>query len=134
MPPFVISKTSAELKTVWGWASVVKNADGSIVCDSQNDIITPAEIQKAAHVFMHESRISGLMHQETEGIGHVVESLVTTEETVAALFPNVGKGIIPEGWCVAVKVDDPKTWAAILAGTLTEFSIHGTGERVPYEE
>jgi len=134
MPPFVISKVSKELKTVWGWASVVKEADGTIVVDHQSDVIEPAELQRAAHVFMRDSRVGGIMHEQTDGIAHVTESLVTTEETVAALFPNIQKGLIPVGWCVAVKVLDDAVWQRILNGELSEFSIHGTGERVPYEE
>jgi hypothetical protein len=134
MPDFSIRKIDTEQRVCWGWASIVKNADGTVVVDHQGDIITPAELQKAAHVFVKDARTGGLMHERTDGIATIVESFVTTPETIEALFPNIAKGLIPTGWCVAFHVTDDGVWKSVRDGSLSAFSIHGTGERVPYEE
>lgn len=129
---FVFAKQDAALQTVWGWASVVLNEDGTPVVDSQGDVIEPQELQKAAHGFLLHSRDGGVMHEET-GIATIVESLVTTPETIAALFPKVAKGLIPVGWCVAFKVHDRKVWKRVQDGELLAFSIGGVGEREEIE-
>jgi len=132
MIPFVITKASDELKTVWGWASVIEDEHGQPIVDSQGDIILKHELQNAAHDFLLHSRDGGVMHEET-GVASIVESLVTTPETIAALFPGVAKGSIPVGWAVAFKVSNPEVWKRVKSGELAGFSIHGVGERIPVE-
>ena len=133
MTAFAISKVDESLQTVWGWASLATDADGTLVVDAQGDVILPAELQKAAHDFVLHSRDGGVMH-ETTGVATIVESLVTTPETIAALFPTVAKGLIPCGWVVAFKVTDSSVWKRVQSGELSEFSIHGIGDRVPMKE
>lgn len=132
MTSFAISKISDELQTVWGWASVIEDAQGQPIVDSQGDIILKQELQNAAHDFLLHSRDGGVMHEET-GVASIVESLVTTPETIAALFPGVAKGSIPVGWAVAFKVSNAEVWKRVKSGELAGFSIHGVGERVPVE-
>lgn len=132
MTPFTIAKISEELQTVWGWASIVVDGAGHPIVDSQGDIIPVAELQKAAHNYMLHSRDGGVMHEET-GVATLVESLVTTPETVAALFPNIDKSQVPVGWAVAFKVTDHAVWKRVKSGELSCFSIHGTGDRIPVE-
>lgn len=133
MPSLAISKVDDELHVVWGWASVITDEQGQPVVDSQGDVILPHDLQKAAHNYMLHSRDGGVMHEET-GVATLVESLVTTPDTIAALFPNVAKGAIPTGWLVAFKVTDPAVWKRVKDGELAAFSIHGTGERTLLEE
>jgi len=132
MTHFAISKVSDEMRTVWGWASQIEDAAGNPVVDSQGDIILPDELQKAAHDYLLHSRDGGVMHEET-GVATIVESFITTPETVSALFPGIAKGAIPVGWCVAFKVHDTEVWKRVKSGELSGFSIAGTGERVPVE-
>lgn len=132
MQTFAIVKTDNEQQIVYGWASVVLNADGSPVVDTQRDIITPAELEKAAHRYVLKSRDGGVMHEET-GVSKLVASLVTTPEIVKALFPAVHEGAIPTGWVVGFKILDAGVWKRVKDGELSEFSIHGIGDRVPVE-
>jgi len=132
MTSFAISRISDEQQTVWGWASVIEDAHGHPIVDSQGDIILKQELQNAAHDFLLHSRDGGVMHEET-GVASIVESLVTTPDTIAALFPGVAKGSIPVGWAVAFKVNNSEVWKRVKSGELAGFSIHGVGERVPVE-
>ena len=132
MQTFAIVKTDAEQRIVYGWASVIVNDDGSPVIDNQNDIITPAELEKAAYQYVLKSRDGGVMHEET-GVAKLVASLVTTPEIIKALFPNVHAGAIPTGWVVGFDVINEDVWKRVKDGELTGFSIHGGGDRIPVE-
>src|SRR5690606_26872158 len=89
-----IFKSNEFEKLVSGWASVAKNADGSLPLDWDGDIITAEALEKAAINFMLEYRESGEMH-EGESIGTVVESIVFTKQKMKAI--GIPEGIIPEG-------------------------------------
>lgn len=132
MQTFAIVKADEDQRIVYGWASVVVNPDGTPVIDSQDDIITPTELEKAAHAYVLKSRDGGVMHEET-GVAKLVASLVTTPEIVKALFPSAHAGAIPTGWVVGFKVLDDKVWKRVKSGELSAFSIGGRGTRVPVE-
>lgn len=132
MQTFDIVKISDDQQIVYGWASVIANPDGTPVIDTQNDIITPAELEKAAHTYVLKSRDGGVMHEET-GVAKLVASLVTTPQIVKALFPSVHAGAIPTGWVVGFKVLDDQVWKRVKSGELAGFSIHGVGDRIPVE-
>lgn len=127
---FLFAKADESLHTVWGWASIVEDEAGQPVVDLQGDVILPTDLQKAAHDYLLHSRDGGVMHEAT-GVATIVESLITTPDTIAALFPRIEKGLIPTGWAVAFKVHDESVWKRVLSGELAGFSIHGTGERIP---
>src|SRR3954468_5311994 len=79
-----IIKVNDELRTVYGWASV-NTEKGSIVTDHQDDQVDDAEIIKAAHDFMTNSRVGGLLHARGgDGMAHqggdIVESVVFTPD------------------------------------------------------
>lgn len=132
MQTFEIVRKDDEQRIVFGWASVVVNPDGSPVVDLQDEVIRPAELEKAAYDYVLKSRDGGVMHEET-GVAKLVASLVTTPEIVKALFPNVHDGAIPIGWVVAYKILKEHVWKRIKNGELTAFSIGGRGTRVPVE-
>lgn len=122
-----ISKAREDEQLVSGWANVSINADGSIPLDWQDDIIPPAELEKAAINFMLDFRGSGEMH-EGEPKGCVVESIVFTKEKQEAI--GIPEGIVPEGWFITVKVFDKDVFAKVKDGTYKMFSIQGTSRRV----
>ena len=64
---------------VYGWASVANDKDGNPVVDSQGDIISIQELEKAAFGFVRFNGTGAAMHQ-VMGVGTVVESIVFTPE------------------------------------------------------
>ena len=132
MNTFALISKDDERREVYGWASVITNADGSPVIDTQDDMISAAELEKAASHYVLKSRDGGVMHEET-GVAKLIASLVTTPEIVKALFPAVYAGAIPTGWVVGFRVTDEKVWKRVKSGELAGFSIHGVGDRVPVE-
>lgn len=124
---FKVAKSNDSEGLVSGWANVAVNADGSIPLDWQDDVISPATLEKAAVNFMMEYRGSGVMH---EGLskGVVVESIVFTKEKQAAI--GIPEGVIPEGWFITVKILDPVVFEQVKNGTFKMFSIQGHAKRV----
>ncbi|NMA23642.1 MAG: hypothetical protein GX938_09095 [Spirochaetales bacterium] len=124
---FKVAKSNDSEGLVSGWANVAVNADGTIPLDWQDDIISPATLEKAAVNFMMEYRGSGVMH-EGASKGVVVESIVFTKEKQAAI--GIPEGYIPEGWFITVKVLDPEIFEQVKNGTFKMFSIQGHAKRV----
>lgn len=122
------AKADDELRTVWGWASVVTE-DHKPVVDSQGDVMTVQDLQKAAHDFMAFYRTGGEMHQEM-GIGTVVDSIVLSKSVQDALGIDLGR----EGWFVGMKVDKDDVWKRVKSGEYAGFSIGGSGVRKDLEE
>lgn len=113
---------------VSGWANVARNADGTLPFDWQGDVIRPEVLEKAAIDFMLNYRISGEMHRGPSR-GTVVESIVLTKDKQAAL--GIPDGVVPEGWFITVKIDDPEVFEKVKTGQYKMFSIQGRGNRVP---
>lgn len=126
-----IVKRDDELRTVYGWASVIAES-GNVVTDHQGDRIGETELVKAAHEFVAASRHGGLLHAaDDQGAafkgGEVVESLVLTPDVQKALGVDLGK----VGWFIGYRVADPDAWDLVKAGTLRSFSIGGAARREP---
>ena len=119
-----ITKVSEDQRIVYGWASVIEK-DGSMVVDSQGDVITEGDLISAAHDFMLDARAAKAMHTGAH-IGSVVESVVLTKDLQAALGIDLGK----VGWLIAMKIESQEVWGAIKDGTFKSFSIGGRGQRV----
>jgi Putative phage serine protease XkdF len=118
-----ISKVDDDQHMVWGWASVIEEG-GSVVTDKQDDQIEIAELSKAAHGFMRDSRVGGDMH-EALGVGDVVESIVFTSDVQKALGVDLGK----VGWFVGIHVTDADVWKRVKSGDLKAFSFGGRARR-----
>jgi cation transport regulator ChaB len=118
-----IKKSDDELRVVYGWASVVENADKEIV-DWHDDVITVDDIVEAAHDYVTNSRKAKVMHNGG-AIGHVVESLVFTKDIQAALGINLGK----VGWFIGMKITDDEYYDRVKMGEYKMFSIGGRGMR-----
>jgi len=111
---------------VSGWANVAINANGDVPLDWQDDVISPDTLEKAAINFMLAYRESGVMHKGASQ-GTVVESIVLTKEKQAAM--GIPEGVVPEGWFITVKINDPNVFAKVKNGDFRMFSIQGTAKR-----
>ena len=125
--PFEVLKSAPEQRMVWGWVSV-STVDGQPVVDVQGDVIPVDVLEKAAHDYLRDSRAGKRQHTGPQ-TAELVESIVFTAEKQAALGIDLGR----EGWFCGFHVTDDAHWAAVKAGQLPDFSIGGTGTRVPME-
>lgn len=132
---FEVAKLDDEQRMVFGWAMVAVRKDGVEVTDHQDDAITPAELEATAYDFVLTARDMGDMHDlpgraiKTGTLGTLVESIVFTDEKIAAL--GLPADSIDRGWWVGFHVDDDDAWSLVKAGKRRMFSIQGVCERVP---
>jgi len=122
---YSVTKLDEDRNLVFGWANVAMRADGSTVTDSQQDRISPTDLEDAAYLFNLEFRDANEMHEDAT-VGRLVESFVVTPEKLKkmGLEPNA----LPLGWWVGFHVDD-RTFAKVKRGELSMFSIEGVAVR-----
>jgi len=120
-PSFVksveILKTDIEKRMVFG---IVYSPEET---DSQGDIATLEEIEKAAHAFMKNRRIGKVdkNHNTEAGEGYVAESWLTKEnDSLFATDAPVGS------WAVGIKIEKDETWEEIKKGAIGGLSLMGT--------
>jgi hypothetical protein len=129
-----------ELQVVYG---VVLTPYG---VDTQEDWPPPAEIQKAAHNYVPQSRVIGLDHEQVS-TAFPVESwlesypseedygLAMRNEPHRAYRRKFGTGVLRSGeWVMGTKVPETTEWSAIRAGERASYSIGGSGFRTPGNE
>lgn len=119
-----VRKIDTDKRLVYGWASVVE-VNGEPVIDHHGDIISEAEIVKAAHEFMRSYREGKYMHSGGQ-VAEYVESMVFTHDVQKALGIDLGR----VGWFVGAKVLDDEVWKDLKSGKLKMFSIGGTANRI----
>ena len=130
---FHITKTEPDKMLVFGWGNVAIRKDGTQVSDLQGDEIDAEELEKAAYDHVLNFRNTGERHDPgLRQKGRLVESCVFTKEKQAAI--GIPPGIVPEGWWVGYKIDDPVAWEKIKKGDYQMFSIEGKGKRVPVKK
>ena len=90
------------------------------VKDTDGNFMTKETIEKMAHDFLANSRTTQISksHDGNQDKGCVVESFIAREGD-----PD----FIPGSWVVGVHVPDVKIWKQVEDGTLTGFSIEGSG-------
>jgi hypothetical protein len=98
--------------------------------DSQGDVISAAEIEKAAHKFLQDSRQHDVQHDEQPAPIHLVESYCAPHDMV------LGGRLVHKGaWVIGCKVEDEALWKRVTDPSheepLTGFSIGGSGFRLP---
>lgn len=113
---------------VFGWFSVIEE-NGKAVVDNQGDVISEADLEKAAYDFVLNARVAGEMHKRI-GVGDLVESMVFTREKQQLLGIDLKK----IGWLGGFKITDEQTWVAVKSGKLPAFSISGVAESTPVSE
>lgn len=125
----VITKIDEDKRLVFGWASIIKDAEGRVLLDRQNDFIDDeVELEQAAYLYALNSRDGGEMHIR-KGVSTMVESVVFTKEKQEAL--GIPAGTMPVGWWIGFRVNDDRVWDAVKKGDYAGFSVHGTGQRRP---
>jgi hypothetical protein len=126
-----IEKRDDEKQLVFGWCSIAKRADGTVVVDKQGDVLEDIDqMEKVAYDFVLHSRDGGEMHVR-KGVSTMVESFVSTPEKLEAL--GIPEGTLPVGWWVGFKVTDKGVWEQVKKGKYKMFSVHGSGTRKAYE-
>ena len=93
MPDFAILK-SDDNHLVFGWASVSITLNGEPLCDRQNDIIDPEDLETAAYAYVLDFRDGGEEHNShLRKRARLVESCVFTEEKQKAMGipPEIGR-------------------------------------------
>tara|TARA_R110000824_G_scaffold229952_4_gene417551 strand:+ start:147 stop:1634 length:1488 start_codon:yes stop_codon:yes gene_type:complete len=122
-----IVKIEEDKQLVFGWANIIKTAEGMMLLDRQDDFIDDEnELEKAAYHYVLHSRDGGEMHLR-KGVSTLVESVVLTDEKQRAL--GIPPNTVPTGWWIGFKVNDDSVWKQIKKGGYVGFSVHGTGRR-----
>ena len=113
-----IAKVDAPRRIVYG---VVLEPDSE---DLQGDVLTVAEVEKAAHLFMG-SQLVNEMHADLDPVGRVLESYIAPADFW------LGEQLVKRGsWVMAVRLDE-ETFAKVQGGEYTGYSIEGVGRREP---
>ncbi len=95
--------------------------------DTQGDITSSEEIEKAAHRFMERSRVMGKGHKD------VAKAMPVESYIAPTAFDLGGQQVKAGSWVMASKVLDDELWEAIKGGDFTGFSIGAYTRRVEIE-
>lgn len=117
-----IEKVNEDQNLVFGWFSIIEK-DGKSVVDSQGDVITEEELEKAMYDFVLNARDAGEMHMRKDA-GKLVECMVFTKEKQDLM--GIDLGFI--GAWGGFRLDDD-TFAKVKSGQYSMFSIGGRGTR-----
>lgn len=94
--------------------------------DSQGDIASAEEIQKAAHAWLADYREHDVQHSGTRQLDIVpVESFVAPQDLEIA-----GQRVVKGAWVLGARVGDAE-WERVDKNELTGWSIEGSGIREP---
>jgi len=94
--------------------------------DSQGDIVSKEEIEKAAHSFMIASQRYDYQHQ------YLIprQDLAVVESYLAPVDFQLNGVLIKEGdWVLATKILNKKLWQSVEKGEFKGYSIKGRGTR-----
>lgn len=95
------------------------------VRDSQGDVISAEDIEKAAHRFLVEYRKHDVQHSEALAGVETVESFIAPQDLMIA-----GQPVLKGSWVMATHVSDADVWSRVHKGEITGYSIGGSGERI----
>jgi hypothetical protein len=127
-----IVKIDKDKHLAFGWASVAKRRDGTIISDLQGDEIRDLDaMEDVAYRFVTDCRDGGEMHVR-KGVAQLVESFMVTPEKLERM--GLPEGSLPVGWWVGYKVNDEDVWKGVKDGKYTQFSVHGRGRRTILED
>lgn len=91
--------------------------------DAQDDIMTPQDVESAAHYYLENARVLGFRHR-----GKIAGAVL--ESYIAPVDFKLGQGEVKKGdWVLVVRIDDNKIWQMIQDGELNAFSVGGFGTR-----
>jgi hypothetical protein len=114
-------KANSEKQLVYGEVYVPDKKD------SDGNWMTAETIEKMAHDFMRKGGINQISkgHDGQCDKGVIVESFIAREKD-----PDYTEG----SWVVGVHIPDAEIWKQVKDGTLTGFSIEGTGTLIEETE
>jgi septin family protein len=94
--------------------------------DTDGNWMTPEEIEKMAHSFLENLRLTQIdkQHDQEPDEGVVVESFIARPGD-----PD----FTPGAWVLGTKVLKDDTWEQIMKGEITGYSIEGVGFLIPEE-
>jgi len=131
---------AAEAQNAYGWFNIAARG-GVDVIDAHGDVIHVDELEAASHEFVREARVSGVDHNGQDPDGHLIASIVFTDDVIEALsvdpatgelngeLHDVMKRHIPRGWFGGFHVPHADAWQAMKDGKAS-FSIEGYAEEV----
>jgi site-specific DNA-adenine methylase/ADP-ribose pyrophosphatase YjhB (NUDIX family) len=122
---FPIFKADDEARLIYG---IVLKPN---VADSQQDVISPEEIEAAAHSFLVNSRVIDEFHRRElpSALARPVESFIAPQEL------KWGEHTVPKGsWVMVTHIPDDEVWEKVKSGEISAYSIRGFGKRVEKSE
>jgi len=96
--------------------------------DTQDDYMTPEDIELAAHNYLKQSRVVGSEHGRPIDAG-VVESYIAPQDLVFE-GPDGPVEVKRGSWLMSVHVSDKQEWQQLMDGEYTGFSVGGLGTRL----
>lgn len=94
--------------------------------DSQGDIVSPEQIEIAAHSFLKDSRLIDLQHVEVANPSRAT----VVESWLAPIDLQIGSKLITKGsWIVTTYIPDDMIWKDVREGKYNGYSIRGLGKR-----
>lgn len=135
-----VAKAVATDQNVFGWFSVAALNDEDVV-DVDGDIIPVEELEMASWDFVKSARMSGEEHDGGEKDGHLIASIVFTDDMLDALSVDPDTGEInqafrkslydnmPRGWFGGFHIPSEEAFERAKEDK-TEFSIEGYAEAV----
>ena len=134
MRELALAKTQDVAITVPLWKDDSKQIVYGVVMtpglrDSQGDVCSAEDIEKAAHQFLVAYRKHDVQHSEVLAGVETVESFIAPADMEIA-----GERVLKGSWVMATHVSDPQVWERVRKGEITGYSIGGSGERVPLTE
>jgi len=127
------AKIDTDLRRVWGWAYVAKNADGSQVEDHSGDVVDSPEaiaaLEDSFHRFVRDSREADDGH-EVYGVGRLIEaSFMSPAKAEMMGIPSE----VPVGIFAGFEFDDDEAglaaWEKVKSQESLMFSLVGEGVR-----
>lgn len=92
--------------------------------DSQGDFMSAEEIEKMAHAFLREGRVTSIdtEHDLKDNGCYVVESFIARKGD-----PDFSEG----AWVMGVHIPDDALWSGVQKGDFGGFSMYGKASREP---
>ena len=113
-----IAKMDDEKHLIYG---IVLEPD---MVDTQDDMVSVEEIEKACHKFMRESQVIFREHKDKEPACEVVENYIAPDNF------KMGEGEVKKGsWVMVTFCGDEELWGQVKKGEITGYSIRGYANR-----
>ena len=121
-----VQKADSDKRQVFGFFSVVEH-NGIPVVDSQGDVISATDIEKAIYKYVKVSRMGDDRH-DGRCKAVLIESMFFSKEKQEML--GIDLGFV--GWWGGFEVLDEVMWTKIKTGEYQSFSIGGQGRYEQY--